>query len=478
MSRINFARLSVVLLAFGMPFGVQVARAQVGLLELVPTRASGVEGVDWDLVGGPGEITLWHGGQSVEFDMYISGWGEPDLSTYQASLDCSLFASGYQGFFAPIRLLCVDAAPGEFCQGVDVARQDFVHHGLQAIALCDVNSNCSDGMPGMIRCGGTTLFDDVHDDGGVYYAATFSVDVSPDARGRFTVGLDPDIRHTFVSLADGGSRSPDTIPGVITVVSSGPLAPQAYDLFAWSMETGSIVKDCETDADCRVGLNSDSEVECHFRPMVVGGTCYVRSNRYVALVADMLDMGSQAAMRIRLDLGGGQSHVLGWLGEPEAYVGEPELPPVLSLSRIEPAPYYMDWTTAGPVNVGDCETSPGQTYLIDAIEAGADINDPAQYSNALFLSTVQLFGDVIGSQLMAPPDGVRNFKDISAVVAAFQGMPTEPYARLDLVGGTATPEVPDWLDISFADINAAVSGFQSASYPYASPCDCPGQECP
>ncbi len=31
---------------------------------------------------------------------------------------------------------------------------------------------------------------------------------------------------------------------------------------------------------------------------------------------------------------------------------------------------------------------------------------------------------------------------------------------------------------NFGDINHAVSGFQGGDYPFAAPCDCPGQSCP
>ena len=44
--------------------------------------------------------------------------------------------------------------------------------------------------------------------------------------------------------------------------------------------------------------------------------------------------------------------------------------------------------------------------------------------------------------------------------------------------GTATPEIPNFSDINFADINWAVAGFQGDVYPFAAPCDCPGQACP
>ncbi len=88
------------------------------------------------------------------------------------------------------------------------------------------------------------------------------------------------------------------------------------------------------------------------------------------------------------------------------------------------------------------------------------------------------FGDVVGPATGSAPDGTRSFKDISAVVRGFQSTQSEPKVWLDLQGGTATPEIPDFSDINFADINWTVAGFQGGSYPFPAPCDCPGQMCP
>ncbi len=195
-----------------------------GTMELRPTRASGTEGIDWELGPGVNDITLASGGQSVEFELFVSGWGAGELLTsYQASLDCSQFDSGAQGVLAPILLYCEDAAPGDFCQVVDGTRPDRVFGDVTAIEVCDINTMCGDGSPGKIRCGAMAYLPlgSGNTDGGgpAYYGATFALDVPSDAKGTFTVGLDPDALSTFMTLYETTDIWPAVIPGTITVTT-------------------------------------------------------------------------------------------------------------------------------------------------------------------------------------------------------------------------------------------------------------------
>ncbi len=235
-----------------------------------------------------------------------------------------------------------------------------------------------------------------------------------------------------------------------------------------------------------------TDVECVDGAVCVAGACYVPKNRYVSMDPSGANAGVLTARRVGLDLNGDEvfdvavDAMLGWVGAPaEVTVAGPEVSPQLQ-SRIDSAAHYRDWSvndggvpwTDATVHLGDCEVSNGQTYLIQAIANGQDALNEANYSPPLALRTVVDFGDVIGSTGGMPPDAVRNFKDISAVVRGFQSIQTEPKVWLDLQGATATPEVPDFGDINFSDINWAVGGFQGAVYPFAAPCDCPGQACP
>ncbi len=307
-------------------------------------------------------------------------------------------------------------------------------------------------------------------------------------------GTSPDCNTNAIpdecDIAGGTSADCDanTIPDFCDIVDGGrPLPEDRFDI-------DGTVRTCWTDGDCRAGLSADSHVDCVLPPLGGEGVCYVRKNRYISIDPNMATACTATARRVALDLDdndvydGGIDAILGWVGAPaELTIAGPEPTPQL-LARIvdEATRHYRDWSvddaaqpwTDATLHLGDCETSPGHTYFVQAIAEGHDINDEANYSAPLTLRTTGFYGDVTGSVVGAPPDGIRNFKDISAAVRGFQSLQAEPKVWLDLQGGTAAPEIPDFSDISFADINWAVKGFQGAEYPLAAPCDCPGQVCP
>ncbi len=253
--------------------------------------------------------------------------------------------------------------------------------------------------------------------------------------------------------------------------------------------TNGVPDECEVQppvGEDSLGLTCGGDNDCDPPgSLCVGGVCYVLKNRHLSVDPNPGNAGSLTARRISLSDLGGQSFVLGWVGGPiELTIAGPEGSAQL-LSRIEEVPHYRDcsvnslgqpWVDA-TVHIGDCETSPGAAYLIQSILEGMNVGDEASYSAALALGTATDFGDVVGGTTGMPPDGFRNFKDISAVVRGFQSTQTEPKVWLDLQGGTATPEIPNFSDINFADISHAVAGFQGGVYPFAAPCDCPGQSC-
>ncbi len=248
--------------------------------------------------------------------------------------------------------------------------------------------------------------------------------------------------------------------------------PDECEVFTLSMPLpeDSLATTCTGDADC----GSPGAV-------CVASKCYVPKNRYISIDPNPSNTGVSTARRVSLYDLGGQNSVLGWVGEPiERTIAGPETTPQL-LARIADTPHYRDWSVNNSgqpwveptVQIGDCETSPGHTYLVQAIVEGTDIADEANYSASLMLRTATDFGDVVGASTGTPPDGTRTFKDITAVVRGFQSTQSEPKVWLDLQGGADTPQVPDFSDINFADISHAVSGFQGGAYPFAAPGDCP-----
>ncbi len=272
-----------------------------------------------------------------------------------------------------------------------------------------------------------------------------------------------------------------------------PMAENRFD-------NDGTIRPCMTDDDCLAGLNPESQAYCVHPPSAPGGegTCYVQKNRYISIDPTPVTACTPTARRETLDMNGngicepGIDIVIGWVGEPTeptitGPLDVPEPSPQL-LARIvaDAAAHYRDWARQHngepwvdpSVQVGDCEVSPGHTYFVQAIAKGADIADEASYSVAVVLRTTTLFGDVTGGTIGTPPDNICSFRDITAVVQAFQGNQRIPKAWCDPLGGTQTPEIPDFSDTSFGDIGRAVDCFQGQPYPFCPPLDCTDTGCP
>ncbi len=283
-------------------------------------------------------------------------------------------------------------------------------------------------------------------------------------------------------IAGGGSTDSDG-NGVPDECIRRPMAEDRFHI------DGTVVP-CSSDADCLVGINAASQTYCVLPPSgeAGSGVCYVQKSKYVSIDPNPANDGALIALRVSLDLGAGQTAVLGWVGAPAevAVIGSGPSPQLEARVVDEASRHYRDWSVDdlsqpwvdATVHLGDCEISPAHTYLIQAILSGADVNNEVNYTEALALSTVALWADVVGADLGTPPDSERNFRDISALVRGFQNIQTEPRPWHELQGSVATPDIPEMDGISFTDINRAVAGFQGASYPWDAPCDCPGQACP
>ncbi len=267
-----------------------------------------------------------------------------------------------------------------------------------------------------------------------------------------------------------------------TATVDAPARPAPDD----AIDVDGTTLECMSEFDCLSVTGLTSHVGCVLPP--VGepgmGTCYVAKNRYLSVNPNPENDGLVTARRLRVMLAGGAIETLGWLSAPEEVnVGGTEGGTQL-LSRIvaEADRHYRDWSVddldqpwADPtVHIGDCAIVPGRLYFIDGIILDAGIENEDNYSQELELGTVMLFGDVVGASFGLPANGSRDFKDITAVVQGFQGMQTEPKVWLDLQGASGNPSVPNFGDLSFADIMQAVAGFQGADYPYDDPCTCVG----
>ena len=204
----------------------------------------------------------------------------------------------------------------------------------------------------------------------------------------------------------------------------------------------SLEQDCAIDDDCA------NAAVCR------NDRCYVPKNRFLSVRGNPANV-IMTALRVSLDEGGSTS-TMGWIDTPD---GD-------GLSRLVDTPVYMDWASAGTLQVGDCEIVPNRNYLVQSIAQGADVGSEGLYSAALGLPSVAVWGDVKGNA-GSPPNGVANFEDIQECVLGFQSNSQLPTTWLDL-----DPQQPN-LTINFADVQMTVLGFQVQGYPFSDPAGCP-----
>jgi len=125
------------------------------------------------------------------------------------------------------------------------------------------------------------------------------------------------------------------------------------------------------------------------------------------------------------------------------------------------APVYQNASAWGTALVHGPDVIPGTAYrFVSKIEGGPS-TDAATVTTAAWGDTV---GDFVNGQ-WTTPNGVIDFRDISATVDAFRNLPTAPlWWRCDL-----SPELPDGL-IDFTDIGRVVDAFRALPYPFDVPC--------
>ncbi len=177
----------------------------------------------------------------------------------------------------------------------------------------------------------------------------------------------------------------------------------------------------------------------------------VAKNRYISFVPN-----NDEAVAIKIERQDGASwDTLGWLDEPD----------VNNVSRIIPDPAYHregGWDAFDVIHVTGCEIEPGLTYGLSTTW------DDERFSTVLSISTVAVWGDIVGAysegQPWDPPDGEVIIDDILAVIAAFQSKEYSQVTWADVA--LAEPEY----EINIDDILAIIGAFQSKPYPVLFEC--------
>ncbi|MHC5111563.1 MAG: hypothetical protein ACYTHJ_16985 [Planctomycetota bacterium] len=263
-------------------------------------------------------------------------------------------------------------------------------------------------------------------------------------------------------ILDGTHEDADMngIPDICqATVAERPFADDRFDILG-------TVKACVDDAECKAGaVGPDPQTVCR------DGACYVARQRYLSVRTNPANAGNSYSYRISLDTGVAGSAVLGFTGAPDPTAVTGPGPSIFNITRIDPTPFYLDWTTVptGIVTIGDCEVSLGNNYLVQTVVEGADLGEESNYSTALELPTPQHNGDVTGGgNPGAPPNGDQGtLVDVFSMIKAFQATQNEPKDWLDF-----EPEAPNMVH-NLADAFQGILAFQQNPYPFSAPLDCP-----
>lgn len=135
-------------------------------------------------------------------------------------------------------------------------------------------------------------------------------------------------------------------------------------------------------------------------------------------------------------------------------------------------PVFLDWGPIGPLHVFDSAILPNASYNVQAIAETCYSAGTMSCSPALGADT-SLYGDLVGECIAGsctPPNGNRDFNEISAVVDKFLNRPTAPKkSQADVF--------PDLVDfkIDFGAIPAVVNGSLGLPYQSPTPDICPAE---
>ena len=193
--------------------------------------------------------------------------------------------------------------------------------------------------------------------------------------------------------------------------------------------------------------------------------------RYLGFQANPDSAGKSQAIRVTLtDLPVPFEYAEGrvmWVGAPydvSEVAGKPDsTPPTFKLADLQCDPFFADWTQFGVVYVRSESFVPLGLYDLQAIDNTCAPENELDYSGPLPV-TLSRWGDAVGTNNAASPQGTVDFNDISSVVDKFKGLPGAPSkSRADVA-----PSLPDKI-VDFQDIPSIVDAFRGLAYPYAGP---------
>ena len=211
-------------------------------------------------------------------------------------------------------------------------------------------------------------------------------------------------------------------------------------------------------------------------PVTPPGEAGFEKMRYISLVPG--SPGQQTALRVTLATlpapFAGFSGTQCWVGEPQSVSEnagkinhEPGWPDFMS-ANLQGAPHCMDWSTVGVLHVTDDDIIPGAVYDVQAIDCICNINDPANYSPPLTITTSG-WGDLVRDCTTCPcgaPDGtVGIVTDVTAALDKFKNL-RPPSVLCDAVikpRADVEPNFPDWL-VNISDVTQMIDAFRGCTY--------------
>jgi hypothetical protein len=156
-----------------------------------------------------------------------------------------------------------------------------------------------------------------------------------------------------------------------------------------------------------------------------------------------------------------------WVGQPRQVTEQSgnsgsTPPPTFWAATLQCDPYFTVWSTYGAVHVYGESIVPKGTYDVQLVLSGCAASE-ANFSTALSVD-MSKWGDTVGANNPASPQGAVDFNDISSIVDKFKNLPGAPTkSRADVA-----PDVPDQI-VDFSDIPAVVDAFRGVRYPFDGP---------
>ena len=403
---------------------------------------------------------------------------------------------------------------------IGAGRPDYVFRGTDSAPLVDTATK--DYRYASSVLGGAAAAPDPFPEGGLH-AGTLVLEVGPDARGTFSVGLIP-FPRTLLIDGDNGLIVPELHAATITItvgvccydlgdsvtcidqvtVDECNALPSPRRFFAAEscpdVPDGCSV-DCNanlipdildtldgTSADCDGnGVLDECDNVCLGSDAPQQSAAVVATNRYLSF--DARNDGCFTALRvIPVDLPQGFesfTDVPMWVTGLHSVCQNPrstEPPcsqatgfsnPELWTATLGCAPEYRDWGAVGLLHVSDDIIVPGGSYSVQVVNRTCEASLEGSFSAPLVVSTSR-WGDIGGpfdpttGRWAAPDDRVDVVFDAVAILGKFAneaGAPSKQRADIQ-------PAVPDRI-IDILDVVFVIDAFRGSTYPFepvSAPC--------